>query len=74
MKNIYSFCKKGDNLKNEDVFGYCDNYAWVIDGATDVFERKILGIEHDVAWYVNKLTDELKKRCLQVYVVSSYTV
>ena len=47
MKNIFIFQEKGEGFVNEDVCGYIGQFAWVIDGATDVFKRNRL-FEKDV--------------------------
>lgn len=31
---------KGTSKENEDVVSFNDNYCWIIDGATDVFDSK----------------------------------
>ena len=37
MDTIFSFTLRGTKAANEDVFGRAGSYAWMIDGATDVF-------------------------------------
>lgn len=47
---------------NEDIVGYRENYCWVIDGATDLFDCKgTIGVS--VAEYVALLSNELEKNC-----------
>lgn len=53
---------KGTTKYNEDVFGTNNNYFWVIDGATDLFEcDKIIGV--NVSEYVNLLSCKLNRLC-----------
>ena len=63
MDVIYRYCEKGDGICNEDVVGYNAQYAWVIDGATDVFHKGRLPFENEVNWYVNSLNYELDQFC-----------
>lgn len=39
MDTVFSFTLRGTKAANEDVFGRAGSYAWVIDGATDVFSE-----------------------------------
>lgn len=55
MKVLFSFNQKGDGVVNEDVCGFTRDAAWIIDGATDVFNTNALGKENEVNWYVNEL-------------------
>ncbi|SDH26727.1 Protein phosphatase 2C [Prevotella communis] len=55
MKVLYSFNQKGDGIANEDICGFTKDAAWVIDGATDVFNLNALGKNNEVNWYVNEL-------------------
>lgn len=53
---------KGTTSENEDVFGIKDNYFWVIDGATDLFNCKdSIGVT--VAQCMGMLSDELFDVC-----------
>ena len=53
---------KGTSKENEDVVSFNDNYCWIIDGATDVFDSKSqIGIT--VSKYVNELSNELRLLC-----------
>lgn len=53
---------KGTTSENEDVLGIKDNYFWVIDGATDLFDCKdSLGVT--VAQCMGMISDELYKVC-----------
>ena len=65
MKVIFKMCRKGTVIVNEDVCGHAGEYAWVIDGATDVFDVHAMGIEHEVAWYVRRLSGCIRKACQQ---------
>ena len=62
MKVLLSFSQKGDGAVNEDVCGFTEDSAWVIDGATDVFNINALGKENEVNWYVNELNKLLFQR------------
>ena len=60
MRIVNSICRKGSAEFNEDNIGNSDNCAWVIDGATDVFDRHaILHDDNEVEWYVTRLNDAL---------------
>lgn len=61
MKIIYSKLKKGEKDINEDTYGFVSNLAFVIDGATDVFDKKMIRPKAEVKWYVNTLKRELIK-------------
>lgn len=60
---LYENSIKGNEDANEDGYGHVNNYAWVIDGATDVFKRKALGVPHEVSWYIDQLVNKLYKQC-----------
>lgn len=60
VKTIKSI--QGTASTNEDIVGYKENYCWVIDGATDLFNCKdTIGVS--VAEYVRLLSNELEKNC-----------
>lgn len=59
MKIIYAYSKPGSKKANEDIYGYIKNFAFVIDGATDVFNEKNIRKNNEVAWYVNQLKRKL---------------
>ena len=59
MRELFVFCEKGDNLVNEDVFGISGQFAWVIDGATDVFHRNAIFPDAEVSRYVNILNQRI---------------
>ncbi len=63
MNVIFQMCRKGSVIINEDVCGHAGAYAWVIDGATDVFETHSLGVEHEVTWYVQRLSACIQAAC-----------
>lgn len=53
---------KGTSKENEDVVSFNDNYCWIIDGATDLFDSKSqIGIT--VSKYVNEVSNELHLLC-----------
>lgn len=60
MRVIKATSKRGDRPENEDTYGYTDNAFWVIDGATDLFNLGLFEGD-DVAFYVRKLSSEIKK-------------
>ncbi len=60
MRVIYEFCKQGESVANEDACGYKSFYAWVIDGATDVYNMNTLKKPNEVSWYVKRLNKKLK--------------
>ena len=55
MRVVCKYTEKGDGIENEDAVGFADNAFWVIDGATDLFKKKIFGTVDDVAFYVRML-------------------
>lgn len=59
MRIVYSKTKKGGRSVNEDVCGFVSNFAFVIDGATDVYNGKKIKEKDEVSWYVKKLKREL---------------
>lgn len=62
LKTKYIKSIKGSKTENEDVAGSHENYFWVIDGATDVFDSyKKLGIT--VSDYVKQLSEILSISC-----------
>ena len=63
MKVLYKFSRKGDGLANEDICGNCNQFAWVIDGATDVFQKGTFYTEDEVAWYVRQLNEQITSVC-----------
>jgi hypothetical protein len=58
MSVKYAQSTKGTTGENEDAVGYQDNYYWVIDGATSLFENPIHP-SFTVADIVNDLSDTL---------------
>lgn len=53
---------KGTSKENEDVVSFNNDYCWIIDGATDVFDSTSqIGIT--VSKYVNELSNELHLLC-----------
>lgn len=59
MKNIYSFSEKGTEQFNEDIIGTFQNVAWVIDGATPIFNKSYISDENDVVWIVREINNEI---------------
>lgn len=59
METQFVYCKKGEGLVNEDFCGYSGHFAWVIDGATDVFQRNCLFEANEVCRYVSFLNSTL---------------
>jgi hypothetical protein len=47
---------------NEDRFGFSGNYAWVIDGATDLATEPFLPGASDVQWLVDRVGQRLHLR------------
>lgn len=61
MKKIdYYLSIKGEGIKNEDRIGSYQNYYWVIDGATGVFNTKFFDNESDCAYVVEILNQEIR--------------
>ncbi|MBP3609259.1 MAG: protein phosphatase 2C domain-containing protein [Lachnospiraceae bacterium] len=61
MKILLEYCQGCKKHINQDAYGYKDNFFWVIDGATDVFDNHYLSPLGDVYWIVQKLNNALKK-------------
>lgn len=59
MKECLIVCAKGDGLVNEDACGHSGQFAWVIDGATDVFNKNSIYDETEVSTYVAYLNRSL---------------
>lgn len=59
MRVLYEYCEKGESSVNEDIYGVCGSYAWVIDGATDVFKAQSLFPQNEVSQYVTLLNKKL---------------
>ena len=63
MHIVNSICRKGSAKFNEDVIGNSGNCVWVIDGATDVFNRHVIfNDDSEVEWYVSQLNDALETK------------
>lgn len=59
MRILFRYCEKGDGAANEDICGNAGQFAWVIDGATDVFGKHCIAEKHEVSMYVNCLTETI---------------
>ena len=59
IKWIYT--DQGDGEDNEDVVGYEKNTAWVIDGASEVFDEHYFSQKNDVLWLVERLNKKLSR-------------
>jgi hypothetical protein len=57
MKKIYSFSEKGTAQFNEDIIGTFQNVAWVIDGATPIFNKNYISDKNDVVWIVSEINN-----------------
>lgn len=55
MKYIFSYSGIGTAEYNEDRVGTFNNVAWVIDGATPIFNKNNISDENDVVWIVNEI-------------------
>lgn len=53
---------KGTAAENKDAVGYHDNYGWVIDGATELFDNPIYP-HFTVADIVSDISDTLPEHC-----------
>lgn len=47
---------------NEDAFGYTDDHAWVIDGATDVADGPLIGAETGAHWLAHNASALFSQR------------
>ena len=63
FKIIKQITKRG-NAVNEDSYFSCDSFAFVIDGATAVFDKKITPFKSDAEWLSVKLNECLSKYLL----------
>jgi len=52
------------NKINEDIVYAMDNYGWVIDGATGLNNKNIMGSSSDAYWFVNEWNNYLKENIL----------
>ncbi len=53
------FVTSAGGLQNEDRAGHRGNIAWMIDGATDVLEERLLPAASDAEWYAEQLHSQL---------------
>lgn len=53
---------KGSSKENEDVVSFYNNYCWIIDGATDVFDTTTQN-GFSVFTFVNEVSSELSLLC-----------
>ncbi len=51
IKDLVALCTSGSNIYNEDVCGFKENIAWVIDGATGLNGKNFMPSETDARWY-----------------------
>ena len=59
MKVLYSLSKQGIKAYNEDISGSSGNFAWVLDGATDIFKEQVFDGDRDVQWYMERLNKSI---------------
>lgn len=57
----------GGPRANEDRAGSAGTLAWVIDGATDLYDDTALPAESDVLWLVDTISQELRRAGLDQY-------
>ena len=60
IKNICSI--QGTAMENEDALGNIENYFWIIDGATDLYDSK-KSIGYSVSEITHLLSEKLKVHC-----------
>ena len=59
MEILYDLTLSGSaERKNEDTYGHYNNYAWVIDGATNVFNTQIFN-HNDTAYMVERINESI---------------
>lgn len=58
---IESICIAGGGSVNDDRIGQAGSLAWVLDGSTDVGERRLLPGESDAAWLAETLHRALRQ-------------
>src|SRR5690606_24668965 len=62
VRLVDSITTPGGARPNEDRAGHRGSLAWVIDGATDLYQDSVLPAERDVVWLVDFLSAQLSKR------------
>jgi len=60
IRNICSI--QGTAMENEDALGNIENYFWIIDGATDLYDSK-KSIGYSVSEITHLLSEKLKVYC-----------
>lgn len=58
LRILATTASKGDGAVNEDLFGYCGETAWLLDGATGVAPPR-LDPKSDAAWLVRQVDEYL---------------
>ncbi|SHJ40085.1 hypothetical protein SAMN02745163_01872 [Clostridium cavendishii DSM 21758] len=53
------------NAFNEDIFGFNENSAWLLDGSTGLNKIKVTNSDTDAKWFVNKWNSYLKEALLE---------
>lgn len=56
------FVTSAGGAQNEDRASHRGNIAWIVDGATDVLEDRLLPAASDAEWYAEQLHRELVRR------------
>ncbi|MFF5199436.1 protein phosphatase 2C domain-containing protein [Micromonospora parva] len=67
MKVGEAITSAGGMRANEDRVGHCGTLAWVIDGATDLYDDAELPADSDVQWLVDRIGERLTQACADNY-------
>lgn len=60
MEVLYKKSKQGSAKYNEDRYGHTDSIAWVIDGATNIFQTEIFG-DNDTEYITDLMNHSISK-------------
>lgn len=67
MRVVEMIATAGGSLPNEDRAGHAGTLAWVIDGATDLYDDVMLPASNDVQWLVDRLVEHFTSAGEQRY-------
>ncbi|WP_433260957.1 protein phosphatase 2C domain-containing protein [Micromonospora vinacea] len=67
MKVGEAITSAGGARANEDRVGHRGTLAWVIDGATDLYDDTVLPADSDVQWLVDRIGERLTEAGLDEY-------
>jgi Protein phosphatase 2C len=69
MNTTLQALSQTEEIVNEDIYGFTDTEAWLLDGATSISGRRMeIGgrLETDASWFVRRFSDGLRMRSADV--------